>query len=62
MRTDRHVTSEPPVVIRPQAAADWHRVAGHPAGIVVLTAGPVRRVATGASIPVSRHPLRSKHA
>ncbi|MEW5833584.1 MAG: hypothetical protein AB1832_00850 [Pseudomonadota bacterium] len=62
MSTDRHVTSEPEAGNRRPAAQHWHRVAGHPAGIVVLTAEPVRRVAKSASIPVSRHPLRSKHA
>ena len=43
-------------------APGWHRVAGHPAGIVVFAAVSVRRNAPRASSPVSRHSLRSKHA
>ncbi len=62
MRTDRHVTTEQPVVIRPQAAADWYRVAGHPAGILVLTDTPVRRAAGSTSVPINRTSPRSKHA
>lgn len=43
-------------------APDWHRVARHPAGIVVFAAESVRRSAPRASSPVSRHSLRSKYA
>jgi hypothetical protein len=62
MSTDRHVTNEQPQAVRPQAAADWHRVAGHPAGILVLTDTPVRRATARPSAPVSRTSPRSKHA
>ncbi len=62
MSTDRDVTSEPNAGHRGPAAQDWHRVAGHPAGILVLTDTPVRRAATRAPAPVLRPSPRSKHA
>lgn len=59
MRTEKrqssHTAATPP-------ALSWHRVARHPAGIVVFAADAVRRTAPRASSAVSRHSLRSKHA
>jgi hypothetical protein len=42
-------------------APSWHRVARHPAGIVMFATEAARGAARSSS-PVSRHPLRSKHA
>lgn len=62
MSTDRHTTSGRPPARLTRATADWYRVAGHPAGIRVLTDTPVRRIDTRPSAPVSRPSPRSKHA
>ena len=59
MRSEKRELSRPAAT---SLAQSWHRVARHPAGIVVFAAESVRRSAPRASSPVSRHSLRSKHA
>ena len=59
MRSDKRESSHNAAT---PTALSWHRVARHPAGIVVFAADSVRRNAPRASSPVSRHSLRSKHA
>lgn len=59
MRTDKRESSHNAAT---PLAPSWHRVARHPAGIVVFAADAVRRTAPRASSPVSRHSLRSKYA
>lgn len=59
MRSKKRESSHPAVT---PPALSWHRVARHPAGIVVFAADAVRRTAPRASSAVSRHSLRSKHA
>ncbi|MBU6248988.1 MAG: hypothetical protein KGN77_14650 [Xanthomonadaceae bacterium] len=43
-------------------ALSWHRVARHPAGIVVFAADAFRRRAPRTLSTVYRHSLRSTHA